>query len=258
MNKIKNYVVGQHYKVKETKWSWKDTKDEGDQYVAYKRMYQLSRASLTKFLAGPWEEICYQGEIDYIGQAAKKSMTLIRDLWHSEPCNILVLGPDCQMVQPTKIFGEFNEFRMFNWTDPKSHSGNNYWNYKIPNYFNGDMLYYPSTLSSEFWKKYDELSKDWHVDNTVATWGNDQIVNNMLFWNQELSWEQAHQPKLFYQAQWIPAWAPIEVQDQWNGCSSSEAHIIHWHASRHIPTKLAAMENINEVLNIPEYTGVLQ
>ena len=52
MTAVKNYLVGALYRIKETKWAWKDTKDEGDQYELYKRMYQLSRASVKKFLEG--------------------------------------------------------------------------------------------------------------------------------------------------------------------------------------------------------------
>ena len=36
MTAVKNYLVGAHYRIKETKWAWKDTKDEGDQYELYK------------------------------------------------------------------------------------------------------------------------------------------------------------------------------------------------------------------------------
>jgi hypothetical protein len=256
MSNIKNYVVGQHYRIKQSKWSWKDTKDEGDQYELYKQMYKLSRASLKHFLEGEWEEICFQGEIEHVGLAAKKTCGLIRDLLRSEKCNILVLGPDCQMVQKTNIFNEFNEFRMFNWTDPKSYNGENVWNIKFENYFNGDMLYFPHNMSSKVWDIYDNMFETWEVDNSVKNWGNDQLVHNAMFWSQNLEWKDAHRPKLFYQAQWIPSWASIEVQNQWNNCTSEEAHIIHWHASRHIPTKLAAMKNINEVLNISEYSGI--
>jgi hypothetical protein len=257
MNNVKNYVVGQHYRIKDSKWSWKDTKDEGDQYELYKEMYKLSRASLRHFLEDDWEEICFEGEIDHVGLAAKKTCNFIRQMAKSEPCNMLVLGPDCQMVQKTRIFGEFNEFRMFNWTDPKTNSGDNIWGIKLENYFNGDMLYFPHNMKPELWKMYDDMFDSWEVDNSVKNWGNDQIIHNTLFWSQNLTWEDAHRPELFYQAQWIPSWAPIEVQDEWNNCRSTDAHIIHWHASRHIPTKLAAMKNIHEVLNIPEYNGVL-
>lgn len=255
---VKNYLVGSHYRVKETKWSWKDTADEGDQYELYKRMYQLSRASIFNFLDDEYEEICFQDTIEHIGEAAKLGWRYLRELWESEPCNLLILGPDCQMVKPTKIFNQFDEFRMFNWTDPKSNDGNNTWSVKIPNYFNGDMMYFPHNMKKELWEMYDELHRSWETDNTTKTWGNDQIIANIMFWSQNIPWEQAHRPDLFYQAQWIPHWASLEQQDQWNQFKSTDAHIIHWHASRHVPTKLAAMENVNKVLNIPEYKGILR
>ncbi len=257
MAQVKNYLVGAHYRLKSTEWAWKDTKSEGDQYELYKRMYQLSRASVKHFLEGEYTEICRQGEIEYIGQQAKLGWQFTKELWKSEPCNIFILGPDCSMVKPTKIFGEFKEFRMFNWTDPKTNAGNNPWNYKIDNYFNGDMLYFPHTMDPTLWDMYDRLEKDWEVDNTTKTWGNDQIVANMMFWSQNIPWEQAHRPDLFYQAQWVPG-SPMEVMDDWNQCKSTDAHIVHWHGSRHVPTKLKAMEVVNITLDIPHYDGVLK
>lgn len=257
MTAVKNYLVGAHYRIKSTQWAWKDTKDEGDQYELYKRMYQLSRASVKHFLEGKYTEICQQGDLEYVGQQAKLGWKYLRDLWHSEPCNMFILGPDCSMIRPTKIFGEFNEFRMFNWTDPKNHDGNNPWNYKIENYFNADMMYFPHTMDPKLWDMYDELVKDWEVDNTSKTWGNDQIVANKMFWSQNIPWEQAHRPDLFYQAQWIP-WMPIEQMNEWNQYDSKNAHVIHWHGSRSVPLRLSIMTEINRVLGVPEYDGVLK
>ncbi len=58
---------------------------------------------------------------------------------------------------------------------------------------------------------------------------------------------------LFYQAQRLP-WQPIEVQDEWNRCKYVDAHVIHWHSSRHSPTKLECMRQVNEALNVPLLT----
>ena len=96
----------------------------------------------------------------------KMNWRAVYDLWHREPCNILAIGPDVQMVEPTKIFGEFKEFRMFNWTDPKSYDGANPWGVKLPNFFNGDMKYYPHTMKEETWELGLKMTETWPEDNT--------------------------------------------------------------------------------------------
>lgn len=250
MTKIKNYVIGAHRRIKSTEWAWKDTKDEGDIYETYKEMYRLSRNSLYHFLEGEWEELCWQEEIDSIQYAMKMNWQNVYNLWHSEPCNILALGPDVQMVKPTKIFGEFDNFRMFNWTDPKEYREPNPWQVALPNFFNGDMKYYPHTMSEELWDLGLNLAQSWTEENTTQAWSYEQVIENIMFWSQGFKMEEVHRPDLFYQAHMMP-WISVEEHDKWNNFPYSEAHIVHWHSSRHSPTKLECMRYVNEALSIP-------
>jgi hypothetical protein len=254
---VKNYIIGAHRRIKDTKWSWKDTKDEGDIYQTYGEMYRLSRASLRHFLEGEWEELIWQEEIDSIAYAMKLNWQNVYKLWHSEPCNILAVGPDVQLVKPTKIFGEFDEFRMFNWTDPKEYYDVNPWGLSLPNYFNGDFKYYPHTMSEDVWDLGLKMTENWVEDNTTQTWGYEQLIENAMFWKQGISFEKAHRPDLFYQAQWLPSWATVEQQDAWNNFKYEDASVIHWHSSRHSPTKLECMRQVNDALQIPAYQGIL-
>jgi len=133
MTNVKNYVVCAHRKIKSTKWVWKDTKDEGDIYETYKQMCLHSLSSARHFLEGEWEYILFDEEIESINDAMPLNNDRVYDLWHREPCNILWVGPDVQFVKPTKLFGEFNEFRLFNWTDPKSWNEPNQYNQSFDN-----------------------------------------------------------------------------------------------------------------------------
>ena len=253
MTEVKNYIVGAHRRIKSTKWAWKDTKDEGDIYEIYSQMYRYSRSSMRHFIEGEWEEVLHDEEIDSIAQAMKLNWTNTYNLWKKEPCNILAVGPDVQIVKPLKIFGEFNEFRMFNWTDPKTYNDPNPWNIQLDNYFNGDFKYFPHTMSEELWDKGWEMAEKWEGnDGTPETWGNEQLIENVMFWSQGLAWEDAHRPELFYQAQWLP-WHDISVQNEWNGCDYQDAKVLHWHSSRHSPTKLECMRQIHEALEILNY-----
>ena len=253
MTKVKNYVIGAHRRINSTQWAWKDTSAEGDIYKIYSEMYKLSRNSLNHFLEGEWEELVWTEDIDNIGQAMKLNWTNVYNLWHSEPCNILALGPDVQLVKPLSIFGEFDEFRMFNWTDPKEHHGPNPWNIDLPNYFNGDFKYYPHTMSEDLWEMGQKMAETWEGnDTTPETWGNEQLIENAMFWSQGIPFEEAHRPDLFYQAQLLP-WYDVEQMDAWNNFKYEDASVIHWHSSRHSPTKLECMRQVNDALEIPSY-----
>ena len=250
---IKNYVVCAHRRIKSTKWVWKDTAAEGDIYETYKQMCLLSLASARQFLEGNWEYVLFDEEIDSINDAMPLNNDRVYDLWHREPCNILWVGPDVQFVKPTKIFGEFKEFRLFNWTDPKSWHEPNQYNASFDNLFNNDLQYYPSTMDPALWETERKMRAAWDNSDGMSSYNNQQIIHNTMFWSQGLAWEDAHRPELFYQAQWLP-WQDVAVQDEWNRCKYEDAHVIHWHSSRHSPTKLDCMQQIHDALAIPSIT----
>ena len=254
MNQVKNYVVCAHRRIKSTKWVWKDTKDEGDIYEIYRQMCLHSLASARHFLEGDWEYILWDQEIDHINEAMPLNNQLTYDLWHKEPCNILWVGPDVQFVKPTKIFGEFTDFRLFNWTDPKVWHEPNQYNAGFDNLFNNDLSYHPHTMDPKLWEIERKMYNEWNKTEGMDSYNNQQIIHNTMFWSQGLEWSDAHRPELFYQAQWLPTWAPLETQDAWNQCSYEEAQVIHWHSSRHAPTKLECMRQVNEALGVTPVT----
>lgn len=249
MTTVKNYVVCAHRRIKSTKWVWKDTRDEGDIYETYRQMCIHSLSSAKKFLEGDWEYILFDDDVDHINFAMPRNNDLIYDLWHKEPCNILWVGPDVQFVKPTKIFDEFNEFRLFNWTDPKSWNEPNQYNKSFDNLFNNDLQYYPHNMNSDMWTLERGMRAEWDNSDGMSSYNNQQIIHNTMFWSQALSWEEAHRPELFYQAQWLP-WHPVETQDEWNTCKYQDAQVVHWHSSRHSPTKLECMQQVNEALGV--------
>jgi len=251
MTNVKNYVICAHRRIKSTKWIWKDTKDEGDIYDLYRQLCLESLASTRHFLGGDWEYILFDEDIEHINKAMPLNNDRTYELWHKEPCNILWVGPDVQFVKPTEIFGVFNEFRLFNWTDPKSWYEPNQYNKTFDNLFNNDLQYYPATMDPKVWEIERTMRAEWAETEDMNSYCNQQIVHNTMFWSQNLAWEDAHHPELFYQAQWLPDRASVEVQDQWNGCKYEDAQIIHWHSSRHAPTKLECMKQVNSALGVP-------
>ena len=246
---VKNYVICAHRRIKSTKWVWKDTKDEGDIYEIYSEMCRNSLASMRKFLEGDWEYILFDEEIESINDAMPLNNDRTYELYHSGPCNVLWVGPDVQFVKPTRIFGEFKEFRLFNWTDPKSWHESNQYNKSFDNLFNNDLQYFPAGMDPELWRVEREMRAAWDNTDGMSSYNNQQIIHNTMFWSQGLAWEDAHRPELFYQAQWLP-WHDIAMQDEWNGCRYEDAHVIHWHSSRHSPTKLECMRQVNAALGV--------
>lgn len=254
---VKNYLIGAVHPIGSTKWAWKDRSDEGNLYELYKEMYRLSRASFSHFLQGPYEEIVYQDPLDFVTQSSKLAWQRIYELWHKEKCNILACGPDVQVVKPFKIFNTFKEFRMFNWTDPKTYTEPN-GTFALSAYFNGDMLYLPHNMDPAVWDIFLEFNKTiWTDDTNIQNYGLDQILSNLMFWSQNMYWEDAHRPDLFYQAQWLP-WGSVQDSDAWNEGKFSDAKVIHWHSSRDARTKLDCMRLINSINNVGPYVGNLK
>jgi len=247
---VKNYVVCAHRRIKSTQWVWKDTKDEGDIYEIYRQMCLASLASARHFLGGDWEYILWDQDINHINDAMPLNNQLTYDLWHKEPCNILWVGPDVQFVKPVNIFGEFDNFRLFNWTDPKQWYEPNQYNARFDNLFNNDLNYHPHTMDPSLWEIERKMHNEWNKTEGMDSYNNQQIIHNTMFWSQNLEWKDAHRPELFYQAQWLPSWASLEVQDEWNQCKYQDASVIHWHSSRHAPTKLECMLQVNEALGV--------
>ena len=142
---------------------------------------------------------------------------------------------------------------MFNWTDPKSWHEANQYNKGFDNLFNNDLQYYPHNMDPALWTIEREMRAAWDNSDGMSSYNNQQIIHNTMFWSQNLAWSDAHHPELFYQAQWLP-WHPLEAQDEWNGCKYEDAQVIHWHSSRHSPTKLECMRQVNEALGVPLLT----
>lgn len=224
---MKNYLIKSLSKIKSTNWHWTDRACEGDIYPYYQKMHRISEASFRKFLQGNWEYLYFENEVDEVNQVFKDQFYKFYDIWKQEPCNILYCGPDTQMLRPTEIFGRFDKFMMFNYTEPRS-------NGLFTHYLNADIRYMPLTMKQETWdigiKKFC----------TLNYWGYDQNVYNEMIWSQGLTPEQAICPELAYQGFGIHG--DKSYANKWNNCDLNDAHIVHWHGSRSAAIRLMIME----------------
>lgn len=237
---MKNYVVWTNCKISETQAQFgiQPCGDPASQQ-AYDTMFQISRATAKKFLAGDWQEVVFDEPAETRVHMFQKNWQRIWDLWHKEPCNILYLDSDTMFIRPTEIFGRFEEFRMFNWTDPKS-------NQQFPNYYNAGVRYYPSSIKSDVWKIGEDIARNWKLD----IWDQEQLIFNSMFWSQNV--QDPHHPELNWQGMHMIVSHPNAqlAHEQWNQCTVADTHIIHVHGSRN------AVETANLMTNTVKQLGI--
>lgn len=221
---MKNYIISS---VRPIRNGWHIEKNQ-DLYKNYQIMYDMSLASYRKFVLEPFESILLTDPVDDNYQYTLETWNFIRDLWHSEPCNIFWAGADTFMIQPTQIFGRFKEYRLFNYTDPRSFR-------EFKNHFNNDVQYYPATMSEETWKLGQEYWDQADVEYDLKNWGLDQLRHNAMFWSQDIRDDDRLHPYLNYMCHGLrsPSHIQLEWTQNWNsGLEFNRAHVLHFCASR--------------------------
>ena len=235
---------------------FEDRSGEGDLYDWYMKMHEISLRSFEKNLEGDWEFLFFNKEVENIQEVFKDHFFEIYDIWKQGDTNILYCGPDNIMLKPTKFFGEYDDFRMFNYTDPKSSNETNHYNIQHEHFFNADVRYYPSTMSQDIWDMGLEMAENWDFNS----WNTEQFILNKMLWDQpNRTLENTLLPHIAYQGHhlYLPntkegadaqgSWEHRKfVSNKWNGCNLSDAHIVHTHGSRHAPSKYALMKELEQ------------
>lgn len=225
-----------------------DRSQEGDLYDWYMKMHDISLRSFEKHLEGDWEFKFFNKEVENIQEVFKDHFFEIYDIWKQGDTNILYCGPDNIMMKPTKFFGEYDDFRMFNYTDPKTSNEQNHYNVQHEHFFNADVRYYPSTMSQDIWDMGLEMAENWDFNS----WNTEQFILNKMLWDQEgRTIENTLNPKMAYQGHQLVLdnWDQrLKSSNQWNNCKLVDAHIIHTHGSRHAPSKFALMEELEQFI----------
>jgi hypothetical protein len=232
---IKNYVIWTNCQISETqeRFGIRPCGDPESQ-AAYNTMFNISRASARKFLQDDWEELVFTEPSETRVDMFKSNWQRIWEVWHREPCNILYLDSDTMFIRPTKIFGRFQEFRLFNWTDPKS-------NHIFKDYYNAGVRYYPSTMKPVIWQIGSTIAQNWDLN----IWDQEQIIFNQMFWTQPINDKDRHHPELNWQGMHMISPDPRAqlAHKEWNNCTVDQAHIIHVHGSRNAVQTAQLMTN---------------
>jgi len=238
---VKNYLV---CAVRPIEDGWHIEKNQ-DLYNQYRQMYDLRLASFRKFVTEPFEDILWTDPVKNNDEYTIANWNAIKELWHSEPCNIFWAGADTLMTQPTSLFSDrFKEYRLFNYTDPKSYRG-------YVNYFNDDIQYYSHAMRKETWDIGEHLwsVREGHPDQF---WGFDQLRHNEMFWSQGIPEDDWFHPELAYQAMRLRELSQevVNLHNSWNGIDVRNAHILHFHASRGSQQVIDLMRFISKEIGV--------
>ena len=226
---------------------FEDRSNEGNLYDWYMKMHDISLRSFEKHLQGDWEFIFFNKEVQNIQEVFKDHFFEIYDIWKEGDCNILYCGPDNIMMKPTEFYGKYNDFMMFNYTDPKTSIEPNHYNIQHEHFFNADVRYYPNTMSQDIWDMGLEMAENWDFNS----WNTEQFILNKMLWDQtDRSLDNTLNPAVAYQghALFIEDWEQRKAySNEWNGCDIKDAQIIHLHGSRNAPRKFALMEQLEKL-----------
>lgn len=235
----KNILVRSLYKIKSPQW-FADRSDEGDLYSQYMDMHDISLETFKKHLAGDWEFVFFNKEVDNIQQVFKDHFFELYKLWQAGH-NILYCGPDNFVTQPIEVFGKYEDFMMFNYTDPKSSIEPNHYNIQHEHFFNADVRYFPQSMDQEIWNIGLEMAENWDFD----CWNTEQFILNHMLWQQpNRTLENTLDPTMAYQGHMLypmTTHRQLENSNKWNNCEFKDAKIVHLHGSRNAPEKLQLM-----------------
>jgi hypothetical protein len=137
------------------------------------------------------------------------------------------------MIRPTEVFGKYDQFRLFNHTDPKH-------NHHFENNFNADVRYYPSTLDKKWW----DFTMEWK--EKIKVWEDEQNIYNDMLWGQGVTLDQVLKPSMAFQAHMMGSPDDdVAYAEQWNNLRVNDSHIVHWHSSRGPENRIWTMSEVN-------------
>lgn len=212
---------------------------EKNYYPLYQELQKISYSTFKHHMQGDWEYVLLEAEVNHVFEVFKLNFEEIYKLGANGDANILFCGLDTTMIAPTEIFGRWDNFMMFNHTDPKKSQ-------KFQNNFNCDVRYYPATMDKKWWDYTLEKM------DSLKVWSDEQDIYNDILWGQGAKVEDVRHPELSFQAHMMPNLdTRIDEANYYNQFDINDAHIIHWHSSRGIENRVALMKDVCERLEIP-------
>jgi len=206
-------------------------------HTLYKSMSEIVQHSAETFIQEDFETVVFKDEVENYQQIFHNNFQHVYDEWQKDgPHNILFLDCDTLVINPVEVFGQFDRFQMFNYTDPKTLSGadrDNKYGLMHEHYFNAGCRYYPDSMSQDVWDLGWKYASDWDYN----IWGTEQIIFNEMMYSQDPDVKTWHRPEMNFQAMQVPfndadnpnLHAHLE---NWNGIHFNDANIVHLHGTR--------------------------
>ena len=206
---------------------------QNDVYELYQQIQAESYYTHKKNIQGDWEYVLLEKDVNHPFEIFQNTFKRVAELWKEGDTNILFFGLDTITVKPVDIFGKYEDFMMFNYTDPKS-------NGIYKNNFNCDVRYYPASM--------DEALIDYSLEeqSKLQKWEDEQNIYNYMLWQQpNRTLENTVDPTLAYQGHMLfthTTHRQLEESNKWNNCQFDDAKIIHLHGSRSAKEKLQLIQ----------------
>ena len=206
-------------------------------YKVYNAMSEIVIHSAETFIQEDFEVVVFQDEVKNYQEIFHKNFQNVYSEWQKDgPNNILFLDCDTLVISPVEVFGQFDQFQLFNYTDPKTLSGddaNNKYGLKHEHYFNAGCRYYPDSMPQDLWDLGWKYAKDWDYN----IWGTEQIIFNEMMYSQNPDVAHWLKPHMNFQAMNVPFHDIDNTRlhdylTNWNGISMNDASICHLHGTR--------------------------
>lgn len=227
----KNYCIQDH-----TAWH-SDRSSEANLVVNYNVMEQIMTRSAERHVVDLDRIIIHRNSATDIRQAFVDHYWQIRELW-SQGHNILYVDLDVVFTGQYDVFGKFDHFAMFNYTDPRSTHDAHY-DVQFPHYFNCGIRYYPAGMHPDVWAVGDTMMSGFDRNR----WDSEQIIYNAMLWSQGGDVAQYLQPQLAYQ--WCCA--TQTACNAFNNIPLEQACAVHVHGSRGSSNRLQLMNILEQM-----------
>ena len=147
-------------------------------------MCEILCESVDTFLEGDWDFEIIENEVDSYQQVFDTNFKEVYEMWDGGKNNVFFLDLDTIMLKPVNIFDQLEHFQMFNYTDPKTLSGQdakNKYGLQHKHYLNAGVRYYPSKMSQDVWDLGWKYANDWDYN----IWGTEQIIFNEMMYSEK-------------------------------------------------------------------------
>lgn len=219
---MKNVLVTSNYKLKN-----KHVGRNMDHTVdLYDELTRICVQSFRKNLIGLDEVVVLRKAVDGYDDMCKDIYWSLREMYLGGGQNLLYVDSDCVCIRPTKLFGEFQNFSMFDvqnrfQTAFPAHVPKELYQNLHPWMMSNVRLYPERGVTPTMWKIADELANSW-----IPVWAYECIVYNELFHMQGFSESDVMQ--YFYRPELNTQW----MEDQGTPEQLRRAHIVHVQSSR--------------------------